>query len=492
MQDRTDNAMNSAEKNLSAPNSPNYGAVGTLIPHSGSLFESLNIRCFAPLLEQSKKYTALQERENFHSLLEKLSKHLPGVIYQFQLNPDGSSSFPYASESIIDIYGITPEQAKLSAEAAFNLIHPDDLPAVSQSIQTSAETLNEWREEYRVKLKDGSIRWLLGHATPQRDDDGSTLWHGYIIDITENKKKEAIFHGVFDQSIFLAGILDSQHRIVQLNKIAKEFYGNVPKVLNGDYFPDTPWWNLQDSRKKLIAALERSQQGFPTQFEAQHMRLNGDIIDVLVSAMPIELPNTTYTSIVGIDITERMRSAHQLEELATHDTLTQLPNRRHLMAQLNESVEHPQRSKPWNGLIFLDLDNFKPLNDTHGHDAGDLLLIEAARRIVESVRSGDTVARFGGDEFVVLLPEIGETREAALASARRIAEDIRLSIRVPFELMKQKGNAATSIQHRCTATLGGTIFSGSGQPAADLIAQADSAMYRAKEKGRDCIQFHLD
>lgn len=299
---------------------------------------------------------------------------------------------------------------------------------------------------------------------------------------------------MFDQSFFLAGLLDNNHRIVQLNQKAKEFLKNDTAVNMGDYFPNTPWWSIGDSRHKLIEALERSQRGIPTQFEARHIRPDGGFIDVLVSAMPIALSNTIFTSVVGIDITERIRSAHELEEFATHDALTDLPNRRHLMAKLNERLENIPGTKPWTGLIFLNLDNFKPLNDAHGHDTGDLLLIKAARRIVKSVKAGDTVARFGGDEFVILLPEIGESREAAQAAARRIAEDIRLSIRVPFKLVQTKGNVTNPIQHRCTATLGGTVFSGSGQDTENLINQADQAMYRAKDKdkGMDCVHFHFD
>lgn len=142
-----------------------------------------------PLIENSKNKTTIEERERFQSLFAKITKHLPGVFYQFRLNPDGSSSFHYASESIIDIYGITAEQAKISAAAAFSIIHPDDLQSVIQSIQISGENMAEWRKEYRVKLKDGSIRWLFGYSTPQPELDGSILWHGYVIDITETKNK---------------------------------------------------------------------------------------------------------------------------------------------------------------------------------------------------------------------------------------------------------------------------------------------------------------
>ena len=140
--------------------------------------------------EQNLADEKLRERD---ALLQKLSEQVPGVIYQFQLFPDGRSCFPYASERIRTIYETAPEEVKQTAEAVFRILHPDDFEAVSASIQRSAETLEPWACEYRVQLPTRGLRWLEGHSAPERLPDGSILWHGYIRDITERKAAEAEF-----------------------------------------------------------------------------------------------------------------------------------------------------------------------------------------------------------------------------------------------------------------------------------------------------------
>ena len=116
---------------------------------------------------------------------------MPGVVYEFRLRPDGSSHFPFASEGIRDVYRVSPEEVRDDASKANATIHPDDAPRLVAAAKQSARTLTLWREEYRVRYDDGTVRWLAGDAVPQREADGSTLWHGFITDITERKKTEA-------------------------------------------------------------------------------------------------------------------------------------------------------------------------------------------------------------------------------------------------------------------------------------------------------------
>jgi PAS domain S-box-containing protein len=122
--------------------------------------------------------------------LGKLGSQVPGMIYQFRLRPDGTSCFPYASEGIRKIYRVSPDEVQADASRVFAILHPDDVAAVSASIQRSAETLQPWQHEYRVRHEDGSERWLLGNSRPEREADGSILWHGFITDITERKSVE--------------------------------------------------------------------------------------------------------------------------------------------------------------------------------------------------------------------------------------------------------------------------------------------------------------
>jgi diguanylate cyclase (GGDEF)-like protein len=142
-------------------------------------------------------------------------------------------------------------------------------------------------------------------------------------------------------------------------------------------------------------------------------------------------------------------------------------------------------------LLFLDLDNFKPLNDTHGHNVGDLLLIEAARRISNCVREADTVARFGGDEFVVILSELEVDKAESSSQAGIVAEKIRVSLAEPYVLTVQTdGNTQTTVEHHSTSSVGVVLFIDHDTPPEDAIKWADLAMYQAKEAGRNLIRFY--
>lgn len=129
-------------------------------------------------------------QEEAFGRIEKIASRIPGVVYQYQLRPDGSSRFPFASDAIKQIYRVSPHEVREDASKVFRIIHPDDVEGIVSSIHQSAKDLTPWKHEYRVKFKDGTVRWLYGNAIPQREEDGSTLWHGFIDDITERKVLE--------------------------------------------------------------------------------------------------------------------------------------------------------------------------------------------------------------------------------------------------------------------------------------------------------------
>ena len=186
------------------------------------------------------------------------------------------------------------------------------------------------------------------------------------------------------------------------------------------------------------------------------------------------------------EITERKRLEEQVHQLAFHDPLTHLANRRLMLDHLEQAMSASKRSQRHGALLFLDLDNFKPLNDTHGHGVGDLLLIEVAERLKTCVREADTVARFGGDEFVVLLSELSTQPGEAAEQAVAIAEKVRTRLAEPYVL--QSAPSAPAIRHECTASIGVAVFRGRDESQNAVIDRADAAMYRAKEEGRNRIQ----
>lgn len=224
-------------------------------------------------------------------------------------------------------------------------------------------------------------------------------------------------------------------------------------------------------------------------FQVEHRCKDGRLIWGEMLSKPDRNAQGEIIGYHGItrEITERKRLEEQVHQLAFHDPLTHLANRRLMLDHLEQAMSASKRSQRHGALLFLDLDNFKPLNDTHGHGVGDLLLIEVAERLKACVREADTVARFGGDEFVVLLCELSTQPGEAAEQAVAIAEKVRTRLGEPYVL--QSAPSAPSIQHECTASIGVAVFRGRDESQNAVIDRADAAMYRAKEEGRNRIQF---
>ena len=179
-----------------------------------------------------------------------------------------------------------------------------------------------------------------------------------------------------------------------------------------------------------------------------------------------------------------------MRTLAFYDELTKLPNRRLLIDRVSQAMSSDKRNEQYSALMFIDLDNFKPINDEHGHVVGDLLLMEAAKRLTDCVRESDTVARFGGDEYVVLLNGLSLDRVTATSLVGLVAEKVRASMSDVYVLAdSQSGNPNSRIEHRCTASIGVIVFGRSNRTPHDILKCADAAMYEAKGAGRNSIRF---
>lgn len=214
--------------------------------------------------------------------------------------------------------------------------------------------------------------------------------------------------------------------------------------------------------------------------------------------VPVEFVSNTYDC-DGIkviqcnirNITERKRMEDQVRQMAFYDALTNLPNRRLLGDRLSRAMTASKRSGCHGVVMFLDLDDFKLLNDAHGHAVGDLLLIEAAVRLKTCVREMDTVARFGGDEFVVIVGDLDTDKAVARSQAEIVADKVHAALAVPYVLkIQHEGTAETTVEHQCTASIGMALFSKHETSQDSILNWADTAMYQAKEAGRNLIRVY--
>lgn len=261
-------------------------------------------------------------------------------------------------------------------------------------------------------------------------------------------------------------VLGQSTRILKSGRQTGEFYADLWKSLKRHGYWSGEIWNRHKSgdifAEMLTISAVQDSQGIVQQFVAQFS-----------------------------DITKRKMVDEQVRLLAFYDPLTALPNRRMFNDRLSQAMAASKRSGLCAALMFLDLDNFKPLNDTHGHEVGDLLLVEVARRLKNCLREVDTVARFGGDEFVVMLNELNAEKSQSKEQARGVAEKIRNSLAAPYRLIQeQPGKGDRMVEHQCSTSIGVVVFANHDISEADLLKCADAAMYQAKADGRNAIRFH--
>ncbi|SDB45297.1 PAS domain S-box-containing protein/diguanylate cyclase (GGDEF) domain-containing protein [Desulfonatronum thiosulfatophilum] len=245
-------------------------------------------------------------------------------------------------------------------------------------------------------------------------------------------------------------------------------------------------------RKRQQAEREGNPLGFVT-FEAPHRCKDGSVIWGEVFSKAVRDEHGKLTGFHGItrEITKRKQMQDQIRQLAFYDPLTQLPNRRLLIERLNQALVASKRTGHHGALMFVDLDNFKPLNDKHGHFVGDLLLIEAANRLKGCVREMDSVSRFGGDEFVVMFGDLVADHTKSIAHARVVAEKIRVRLSDVYKLNATRADETESIiECHCSSSIGVFVFLGHEDSAEDILKCADKAMYQAKAAGRNTIRFY--
>jgi len=301
--------------------------------------------------------------------------------------------------------------------------------------------------------------------------------------LEESKKRyEALFNKTADALLIIEGniFVDCNQSTLEMlgYETKEELYNTHPSKLSPEFQPDGQLSTVKADSMIQIAFDKGSHR-----FEWEHVRKNGEVfpVEVLLTAIPFE--GNQLLHVVWRDITERKNSAAEIERQAYYDPLTDLPNRKLLLERLKQALITGRRHNHYGGLLFIDLDRFKSINDSLGHSIGDELLIESARRIKDCIWDEDTASRFGGDEYLVLLRHVGTDKESASIAANKIARRISEKIREPFSI---KGN-----ELHITVSIGIALFPFESQDIEDIINHADTAMYSAKQNGRNQIEFYL-
>ena len=349
--------------------------------------------------------------------------------------------------------------------------------------------------ELQFQRGDGS-RFLahLDSLRPLRDGM-QPLLRIVVTDITERKQKdealrqqEEFFRMIAENTEDFIAVLDLQGKRLYNNPTYARIFGDTESLKGTDSFaeihPDD-----QEHVKRVFSETVQSGMGMRTDFRfllgdgsIRHMESRGGLIKNSQG-------HATHVIVVSRDITERKLAEDRIYHLAFYDDLTRLPNRRLLDDRLAQTMSASKRSRRFGALLFIDLDNFKPLNDKHGHAVGDSLLEEVARRIGRCVRGMDTVARFGGDEFVVLLSELDMDHAKSVTEAGLIADKIHAVLAEPYRLTVQQGISDTSLAYHCTSSIGIELFIDHEESPEEIIRRADLAMYQAKNAGRNSIRF---
>jgi len=669
-------------------------------------------------------------REEALGRLLKIAEHVPGMVFQYRLRPDGSACFPFASNAIVDIYGVSADAVRTDATAVRERTHPEDRAALELALAESARTAKPWQQQFRILRTDGEVRWIGVNAAPQREDDGATLWHGFLQDITQRKRaeneltqRERYQRALLDNFPYAVWLKDTDSRFLAVNEGFARIFGanNAEEMVGKSDFDIAPFelamayraddeevrrsgkkktmeeqiltggrlrwfethkapvldvggellgtvgfarditdrreadeairresekslvflrnasdgvhimdsdgvlievsdsfcsmlgyrreqmlgmhvsqWDAVADREQLVVDITAQLQGrFPHQFETRHRRQDGSTFEVEISSNALQLQgrmvlfasarditqrkaferslalnkqvldatqdgfwlvdrsgrlaavNQAYANMSGYaveqlgamqigdleialasdadvlahlerivdhgsdtyesthrrkdgslmpveitctyvrdaerfavfirDITTRRESEEQIRNLAFYDTLTQLPNRRLMQDRLRQALAASSRSGMEGALLFIDLDNFKTLNDTLGHKMGDELLKQVAQRLVSTVRDGDTVARFGGDEFVIVLENLSKELFLAAERAEDIGEKIAYVLNLPYQLGEHESHVTSSI--------GVALFNKNPLGVDGLFKQADIAMYQAKKAGRNTLRF---
>jgi diguanylate cyclase (GGDEF)-like protein/PAS domain S-box-containing protein len=378
------------------------------------------------------------------------------------------------SDEIYRILGLRESDGPPTLATWRERVHPDDLAAFDRGLAEMGRKLTTYMATYRIVRPDGRVRTLECHGHVERNSSGAPCRVvGTAQDITAIAFAEERFRSLFQAAPYPQVVMDRTGVIILANTAAEALFGGLDHGLRGrragELIPigsDLPWY--------LRVGSASPPDGGALELEAR--RCDGTPFPVEVTLTPLVSEEGTLLCAAIRDETARKLAADQLAHRASHDALTGLPNRGLFLDRLDHALDRARRSHRTLAVMFLDLDDFKLVNDTRGHDVGDLLLVALTPRLRAALRPGDTIARFGGDEFVVLCEELADPDDAQLI-ARRIADACRGPVMIGDR------------EHVITISVGVVVVSDPAPATpSQVLRDADAAMYRAKDSGKGQIE----
>ena len=388
------------------------------------------------------------------------------------------------SDEIFRLFEIDPYSFGATYEAFLGAIHPEDRAAVNEAYTNSLQTRMPYEITHRLLMSDERVKWVQEKCTSDFDAAGTPLRsQGTVQDVTARKEAEEklrIAATAFESQEGMI-VTDANSVILRVNRAFTELTGYSQEELAGQ----TPRQfktgrHNAEFYREMWATIGRT-GGWQGEIWDRHK--TGHEYQKWLTISAVKDDNGTVTHYIGAqyDITERKQAEEKINELAFYDQLTGLPNRTLMLDRLRQTMSASSRSGTYGALLFIDLDNFKTLNDTLGHDMGDLLLKQVAERLAASVRAGDTTARLGGDEFVVMLANLSSGEVDAAAQTETVGEKIVAVLNQVYRLR--------DVEYHITSSIGATLFRGEQTELETLLKQADLAMYKSKDAGRNTLRF---
>ena len=442
------------------------------------------VRTFADVTDYIQTEAALRASEEN---IRQITAQVPGMVFRVRLTHDGARQYSFVSEGVRNLYGIEPAEVIADGGMLQTFKHPDDRLAVEAALRTAATSTLPMTLQFRLKLTDGTVKWVQMTSTCVSADEGGTVRTGVTFDITASKLAETELRetearwklaldstgdGVWDWDI-VTGVELFSKRFMEMYGFAEGELASRTHEFDARTHPD--------DIEKLLRNRQAHLDGLMPTYINEHriqckdgswkwILSRGMVISRDAHGKPLRMIGT------HTDITGRKHSEALIWQQANFDALTGLPNRRMLRDRLEQEMKKSRREGRLLAILFIDLDHFKEVNDTLGHDKGDLLLVEAARRIHDCVRETDTVGRMGGDEFTVVLSELSDS-----ASAERIIHKILEAMTAVFQLGDE--------QVFVSASIGITVYPADATEVENLYKNADQALYVAKGAGRNRFSF---